>query len=89
MLKFIQEFMEVVFFGVALKLLLDANTAWSGKTKDHTRVRAQEVRNSWSDRWSMLKFLHEFQKACFLGVDMESSRDAGGVSSGQTRVPTQ
>jgi len=45
-LKFIQEFMEVVFFGVALKLLLDANTAWSGKTKDHTRVRAQEVRNS-------------------------------------------
>jgi len=37
----------------------------------------------------VLKFLHEFQKACFLGVAMKSSRDAAGVSSGQTRVPAQ
>jgi hypothetical protein len=37
----------------------------------------------------VLKFLHEFQKACFLGIAMKSSRDAAGVSSGQTRVPAQ
>jgi len=37
----------------------------------------------------VLKCLQEFQKACFLGVAMKSSRDAGGLSSGRTRVPAQ
>jgi hypothetical protein len=46
MLKFLLEFMEAVFLGVALKLLLYANTIWSGKTKNNTRLLAQEVRNS-------------------------------------------
>jgi hypothetical protein len=45
-LKFLHEVPEVVLLGVALKLLLDTNTVWSGKTKVHTRVSAQEVRNS-------------------------------------------
>jgi hypothetical protein len=81
--------MEVAFFGVALKVLLDTNTSSSGKTKDHTRVPAQELRNSWSDRLIVLKFLQEFQEACFLGVAMKSPWDVGGVSSGQTRVPAQ
>jgi hypothetical protein len=40
MLKFLHEFLEGVFLGVALKLLVDTNTVWSGKTKDHTRVPA-------------------------------------------------
>jgi hypothetical protein len=71
-LKFLQEFMEAVFLGVALQLLLDTNTVWSGKTKDHTRVPDQEVCNSWSDHWIVLKFLQELQKACFLGVAMKS-----------------
>jgi len=46
MLKFLHEFPEVVFLGVALKLLLDTNTIYLGKTKDPTRVPAHEVRNS-------------------------------------------
>jgi hypothetical protein len=53
-------------------LLLDTNTVSSGKSKDHTRVLAQEVRNSCSDRLIVLKFLQEFQEACFLGVAMKS-----------------
>jgi hypothetical protein len=46
MLKFLHEFLQVVFLSVAVKLRLDTNTIWSGKTKDHTRVPDQEVRNS-------------------------------------------
>ena len=88
-LKFLQEFINVVFHGIALKLLLDTQSIWKGHTKNQTRVPAQEVRNSWSDRWIVLKFLHEFQKACFHGVDMKSSREACGVSSGPTRVSAQ
>jgi hypothetical protein len=45
-LKFLQDFMEAVFLGVALKLLLDTPSVWSGKTKDHTRVPAHEECNS-------------------------------------------
>jgi hypothetical protein len=70
MLKFLDEFLEAVFLGVTLKLLLDTNNFWSGKTKDHTGVPAQEVHNSWSDRWILLNFLQEFQDTCFLGVAM-------------------
>jgi len=64
--------MEVVFLGVALKLLLDTPSVWMGHTKDQTRVPSQEVRNSLSDRWIVLKFLQEFQETCFLGVAMKS-----------------
>jgi hypothetical protein len=64
--------MEVVFLGVALKLLLDTPSVWTGHTKDQTRVPSQEVRNSLSDRWIVLKFLQEFQETCFLGVAMKS-----------------
>jgi len=46
MLKFLQEFMEVVFLGVTLKLLFDTPNVWTGHTKIRTRVPAQEVRNS-------------------------------------------
>jgi hypothetical protein len=45
-LKFLHEFLQAVFLGVAVKLLLNTNTVWLGKTKDHTRVPDQEVRNS-------------------------------------------
>jgi hypothetical protein len=38
MLKFLQEFMEAVFLGVALKLLLDTPSVWTGHTKNQTRV---------------------------------------------------
>jgi hypothetical protein len=88
-LKFLLEFLEAVFLSVALKLLLENHNIWSGHTKNQTRVPAQEVRNSWSDRWIVLKFLQEFQEACFLGVAMKSPRDTAGVSSGHTRVPAQ
>jgi len=42
-LKFLHAFLEAVFIGVALKLQLDTHNVSSGKTKDHTRVPAQEV----------------------------------------------
>ena len=89
MLKFLLEFTTAVFLGVALIFLLDTASVLSGKTKDHTRVLTQEVRNSWSDRWIVLKRLQEFQEACFLGVAIKSPGDADGVSSGKTRVPAQ
>ena len=46
MLKFLLEFTTAVFLGVALIFLLDTAGVLSGKTKDHTRVLTQEVRNS-------------------------------------------
>jgi hypothetical protein len=64
--------MEAVFLSLALKLLLDTPSVWTGHTKNQTRVSSQEVRNSLSDHWIVLKFLQEFQEACFLGVAMKS-----------------
>jgi hypothetical protein len=65
--------MEAVFLGVALKLLLDTLSIWMSHTKNHTRVPSQDVINSLSDRWIVLKFLQGFQEASFLGVAMKSS----------------
>jgi len=42
-LKFLQELPEAVFLDVALLLLFDSTSVWSGHTKDQTRVPAQEV----------------------------------------------
>jgi hypothetical protein len=58
-----------------------------GVSSGQTRVPDQEVHNLWSDRCIVLKFLQEFQDACFRGVAMKSIGDAGSVLSGQTRVP--
>jgi hypothetical protein len=69
-LKFLHEFLKAVFLSVALKLLLETHNVWSGHTKNQTRVPTHEVRNSWSDRWIVLKFLQEFEEAYFLGVAM-------------------
>jgi hypothetical protein len=55
-LKFLQEFLDSVFLGVAL-ILLDTTSVWSGHSKNLTRVPAQEVHNSSSDHWIVLKFL--------------------------------
>ena len=85
MLKFLQELQEACFLGVAMKSPYDN----SGVSSGQTRVPAQEVHNSWSDRWMVLKFLQVFQEACFLGIAMKSPWDACGVSSGRTRVPAQ
>jgi hypothetical protein len=92
-LKILQEFSKAVFLGVALKLLLDTVIVWSGHTKYQTRVPAQEIRNSWSDRWIVLKFIQEFPEGVFLGVALKLLLDTHSVLSGhtknQTRVPTQ
>jgi hypothetical protein len=63
-----------------MKSLLDTD----GKTTDQTRVPAQKVRNSWSDRGIVLHFLQEFPDVVFLGVAMKSLRDANDVWSAQT-----
>jgi hypothetical protein len=93
MLEYLQEFLEAVFLGVALKLQLDTPSVLSSHTKDQTRVQPQEARNSWSDRWIMLKFLQEFQEACFIGIAVKSPWDAAGVwlcqTTNQTIVPAR
>jgi hypothetical protein len=63
-----------------MKSLLDTD----GKTTDQTRVPAQKVCNSWSDRGIVLHFLQEFPDVVFLGVAMKSLRDANDVWSAQT-----
>jgi len=80
MLKFLQEFPEAVFLGIATrcwKCLVELNN-------QPTKVRAEEVYNSWSDCWVELNILQEFPKATFLGVAMKSLLDADGILSGQT-----
>jgi len=57
MLKFSQEFVEAVFHGVAMTLLIDAYDVWSGQTIYQTRVTAPQFHNSWSDRCITLKSL--------------------------------
>jgi hypothetical protein len=89
-LKCLLEFAEAVFFGVAKKLLIDADDVLSGQTTDQARVPAQLARNSWSNRWIVLKFSQEFAEAVFLGIAMTLLIDAYNVWSGltinQTRV---
>ena len=84
MLKLLQEFLEVVFLGVAMKSLLVADGVWLRQTTDQTRVPTQKVPNSRSDRWIMLKFLQEFSEAAFLGVAMKSLPDTASILSGLT-----
>jgi hypothetical protein len=67
-LKFLQEFQEACFLGVATTSPYDTGGVSSGKTS----LPAQEVHYSWSDRWIVLKYLQEFQEACFLGIAMKS-----------------
>ena len=68
MLKFLQEFQEACFLGVATTSPYDTGGVSSGKTS----LPAQEVHYSWSDRWIVLKFLQEFLESVFLVVALES-----------------
>jgi len=52
-----------------------------------TGVPVRKSHNFGSDRWISLKFLQEFSKAVFLGVDVESLLGEAADSSLQTRVP--
>jgi len=92
-LNFLHYFAKAVFHGVTMKSLLDANNAWSGQTSAHTRVPAQQVHNSWSDYWIVLKFLQEFVEDVLFGFDKISLINANDVWSGQTTdqssVPAQ
>jgi hypothetical protein len=49
-------------------------------------VPVRKSRNFGSDRWIALKFLQEFSKPVFLGVDVQSLLDEAEVSSLETRV---
>ena len=76
-----------------MKSLRDVDGVWSGQTTDQTRVPAQDVYNSWSDRWIVLRFLQEFSEAVFLGIAMKLLLDGCsvllGLTTNQTRVPAQ
>ena len=89
MLKFLKEFAEAIFLGIVKLSLLDGTNVLSGQTTDQTRVRAQQVHNTWSDCWIVVKLLEEFLEAVFLGVAMESLLNAPSVSSGQTTDQTR
>jgi len=83
-LKYLEEFIEVVFLGVALESILGDREVWSGET----RVTAQKAQNFLSDSWIALKVLEEFIEAVLLEVAMESILSDREVLSGQTRVTT-
>jgi len=83
-LKDLQDFPEAVFLGVAMKSPLDIDGVWSGQTTDETIIPTQQVHNSWSGLWIVLKDLQDFPEAVFLGVAMKSLLDADEVWSGQT-----
>jgi hypothetical protein len=57
MLKYVLEFTEADFLGIANKLLPEAYDIWSGQNTDQTRVPAQQFHNSWFDHWIVLKLL--------------------------------
>jgi hypothetical protein len=82
LLKFLLEFLEAVFLGIAQKLLVDTPSLLSGHTKDQTRVPAQEVHNSWSDRLIVLEFLQEFLEVVFIGIAMKSLLDGRNILLG-------
>ena len=65
-----------------MKSLGDAGSVSSGQT----RVPAQEVHNSWSDRCIVLKFLHEFLKVKLL---LNTNTVWSGKTKDHTRVPAQ
>jgi hypothetical protein len=89
MLKFLQEFSEAAFLGVAMKSPPDTASILSGLTIDLTRVSDQQVHNSWSDHCIVLKFLQEFTESVFLGVAMKSLLDAPNIWLGQTTNQTR
>jgi hypothetical protein len=68
MLKFLEEFIEAIFLGVAMESILHDREVCSGET----RVMAQKGHNFLSDSWTGLKFLEEFIEAVLLEVAMES-----------------
>jgi hypothetical protein len=67
LLKFLHEYLEAFFLGVAMELLLGEETI----LLHQTRITAQKGCNFFSDYWIALKFLEEFPEAIFLGVGME------------------
>jgi hypothetical protein len=69
MLKFSQEFADVIFPDVKKILLVEPPSVWLGQTTNQTRVPVQQIHNWYSDRWIVLKFLQEFPEAISLGVD--------------------
>jgi hypothetical protein len=71
-IKFLHEFPDAVFHGVAMKSLLGAKELWSAKLEYQTWVTGQKGHKFWFNRGIQLKFSHEFPNAVFLGVGMNS-----------------
>jgi hypothetical protein len=67
MLKFLQEFLECVFLGVALKLLLEIASVWSGHTMDKTRLPAKSSRTLDLTVGSCSNFYRSFKR--FLSLE--------------------
>jgi hypothetical protein len=76
-----------------MKFLLNTPSVWSDQTTDQMRVPTQQVLDSWSDRWIVVKILQEFPKGYFVGMAMKELREAPNVWSGKTtdlsKVPAQ
>ena len=65
--KFLQDFPEVIFLGVAMESLLNEEEVWSGQTWVTTIKR----HNFSSYRWIALKYLQVFSEVVFLRVATE------------------
>ena len=66
--NFLQEFLEVVFDGVAWNGYDTATASGRGHSTDSAREPGQMVHNDRSDRWIATKFFHEFPEAVFDGL---------------------
>jgi hypothetical protein len=67
-LKFLQEFLEVIFYIVAMESLLIEVEVWTRQS----RTGAQKGHNFSSNRWISLKCFQEFPKVFFLVEALES-----------------
>jgi hypothetical protein len=66
--QFLQEFLEAIFFGVAMESQLGDEKVLLGKT----RITAQKNYNFLSYCWIVQQFLQEFLEVVFLRVAIDS-----------------
>jgi hypothetical protein len=67
-IKLLQQFLEDIFLGFDLELLLGEAMVWSCQP----RVTVRKCHNFWYNRWIAIKILQEFLEALFYEVDVES-----------------
>ena len=85
MLKFLQEFLEVVFLAIVKESLLGEEQVSSCQTT----VRVQKRLNFSSDSWIIPEFLQEFLGVIFILIAIKSLLCEANMRSRQTRIWAQ